>query len=150
MCFVSRDCCHVAGSLMVLLIFGCGGSGDIKPIANLVSCSGTVTLDGAPLKQGIVSFAPVNPTAGQPATGAIKDGKFTMATTVSAPGVVAGQYKVSVQSFDQEKAPSTNPSDMVKKPTSLIPEKYLDITKSGLEAEVKKGMTPIKLELVSK
>ena len=135
---------------MALFVAGCGASGDIKPIANLVACSGTITLDGAPLKQGIVSFAPANPGAGQPATGPIKDGKFTMATTVSAPGVVAGQYKVSVQSFDQEKSTSTNPSDMVKTPTSLVPEKYLDAAKSGLEVEVKKGMSPVKLELSSK
>ncbi|MDB5343611.1 MAG: hypothetical protein JWP89_1988 [Schlesneria sp.] len=147
---VSKACCQIAGSLMVLFALGCGGSGDIKPIANLVPCSGTITLDGVPLKQGIVSFAPTTPSAGQPATGPIKDGKFTVATTASAPGIVAGQYKVSVQSFEQAKTGSTNPSDMTKKPVSLVPEKYLDIKQSGLEVEVKKGMPPVKLELVSK
>ena len=134
---------------MLSIALGCGGS-DIKPIANLVPCSGTVTLDGKPLDHGTIGFEPFVPNSGRSASGSIKDGRFVASTSASSPGVVAGKYLVSVQSFDQEKTTSTNPSDMVKKPVSLVPEKYLDVKQSGLVVEVKSGMPPVKLELVTK
>ena len=140
---------HFSAVTMLSITLGCGGS-DIKPIANLVPCNGTVTLDGKPLDHGTIGFEPFVPNSGRSASGSIKDGYFVVSTSASSPGVVAGKYLVSVQSFDQEKTTSTNPSDMVKKPVSLVPEKYLDVKQSGLVVEVKSGMPPVKLELVTK
>jgi hypothetical protein len=136
---------------MIVVMMGCGGRGDAKPIANLVPCHGTVTLDGKPLNHGTVGFAPVVANAGQPAVGAIKNGRFVMSTTVSAPGVVIGKYHVSVQSLEQEtKVNSSSPTDMLKRPTSLIPSKYNEIKTSGLDVEVTKSTANVELKLVSK
>ena len=125
----------------VFLAAGCSGDGT-EPLKNLVPVSGTITYDGEPLDQGVVSFAPVEP-GGQSATGKIVDGKFTMQTTVSAPGVVAGKYKVLVESTETlDSAPSTNPTDLYAKPKNLIPARYNDVKTSGLEIEVVSGMSP--------
>lgn len=131
--------------LMSLLLAGCGGSSDVKPIANLVPCQGTVTLDGKPLEQGTIFFAPVDEKTGQSAVGAIKAGNFDVSTTVSAPGVVAGKYKVRIDSYE---IVQLKPGEMsTTLPPSLIPARYNNIATSGLEVEVAKGMPPIKLEL---
>lgn len=130
---------------LVALVAGCGGSPDIKPIKNLIPCSGTVTLDGQPLPQGTVTFAPVNQADGQPATGSIKDGKFTANTTATAPGVVAAKYRVSIVAT--EKPQDIKPGVIPPPPASLIPAKYNNPATSGFEVEVKKGMDPIELKL---
>lgn len=137
----------VVSALLVAFVAGCGGSG-VKPIANLVPCRGTVTLDGQPLPHGMVGLEPLEPGAGRSANGAIKDGHFELATSASAAGVVVGKYRVSVQSVSQEK--TSSPAEMAKPPKSLIPKKYNDIKTSGLEVEVTKGMQPVELKLVSK
>lgn len=121
---------------------GCSGAGGTS-FDNLVPVSGTVTFNGEPLEQGFVSFAPVDPQ-GQSATGKIADGKFTMQTTVSAPGVVAGKYKVMIESTDTPDAPTAaaKPQELYPKPINLIPEKYRHPETSGLEIEVASGMSP--------
>lgn len=127
--------------LLVFLLIGSGCNGGGGPsFDNLVPVSGTVTYNGEPLEQGVVSFAPIDPR-GQSATGKVTDGKFTMQTTVSAPGVIAGKYKVMIESIDTpDRAPSTNPNDLYPKSINLIPEKYRDAATSGIEIEVVSGM----------
>lgn len=117
---------------------GCGSG--VRPITGSVGASGTVTLNGQPLEQGMVRFAPQGGKA-QPATGQIKSGKFTMLTTASSPGVVIGKYKVSILSnkpfTPPTLAPGTPPDPKAKfEPESFIPKKYNDIRTSGLEVDV--------------
>ena len=136
-----------AAVLMATAITGCAGD-DSKPMANLVPVTGTVTFDGKPLEQGRVMLVPEDEKAGQPASGAVTSGNFTVITTVSAPGVVAGKYKVRIESLEGGGATvMPAPGEKPKKPKSLIPEKYGDLKNSGLEAEVKAGMAPLKFEL---
>lgn len=78
-----------AASLLVFLS-GCGPA--------TASVKGTVTVDGEPLKSGVISFVPAD-GAGAPATTAISDGAYTLemapgkkAVQISAP-VVVGQGK---------------------------------------------------------
>ena len=118
---------------------GCGTS--TTPIAGSVPVSGTVTFNGQPLEQGMVRFAPEGGGKAQPATGQIKNGKFTMVTTASSPGVVVGKYKVSIISnkpfTPPPLKPGTPPDPKAKfEPESLIPTKYNEIKTSGLEADV--------------
>jgi hypothetical protein len=104
-----------------------------------------VTLDGVPLDHGTVFFAPVDQKTGQSAVAPIKSGKFDVNTTTSASGVVAGTYKVRVDSFENVQL---KPGEMsTTLPPSLILTKYNSIDTSELEVTVAKGMAPIKLEL---
>jgi len=135
----------MAGLLMV--VAGCNSA---KPIAGSVPVSGTVTFNGQPLEQGEVWFAPESGSKGQPATGQIKNGKFTMVTTASSPGVVAGKYKVSVISnkpFTPPKPGTPSDPKALLPPESLIPTKYNDIKTSGLEADVTAAITSLTFAL---
>lgn len=136
--------------LASICLTGCGGGDGVKPLPNLVPVSGTVTYDGKPLPQGTVQLAPADPASKlQSASGEIKNGSFTLATTASAPGVMAGKYKVRIAAYEGgNAAPSMPlPGQAAAKPKSLLPEKYLDPSKSGLEVDVVKGMAPLKFDL---
>jgi hypothetical protein len=129
---------------------GCGSG--VRPIAGSVGVSGTVTFNGQPLEQGMVRFAPESGGKAQPATGQIKNGKFTMVTTASSPGVVVGKYKVSIISnkpfAPPPLKPGTPPDPKAKfEPESLIPTKYNDIKTSGLEADVTAAVTSLTFAL---
>ncbi len=147
--FVHCLCLIVLG----LHLVGCGTA---EGLSGSVPVTGTVTIDGSPLEEGTVGFAPKNPAVGQPATGQIKDGKFSMQTTVSSPGVIAGDYQVRIISVDlgtaQALPPGVPPNPNAPPPEvlSLIPKKYGDIATSGLEVSVKPGMEPLNFELDSK
>ena len=138
----------VAGVLS--FVAGCGSG--VRPIAGSVGVSGTVTLNGQPLEQGMVRFAPESGGKAQPATGQIKNGNFTMLTTASSPGVVVGKYKVSIISnkpfTPPALKPGTPPDPKTKfEPESLIPTKYNDIKTSGLEADVTAAVTSLTFAL---
>lgn len=64
----------VALGLAFLLSFGCG-SGDRAAV------SGRVTLDGAPLKEGAITFIPIPPNQGATAGGTIRDGQYQIAAS---------------------------------------------------------------------
>ena len=138
----------VAGVLS--FVAGCGSG--VRPIDGSVPVSGTVTFNGQPLEQGMVRFAPESGGKAQPATGQIKNGKFTMLTTASSPGAVVGKYKVSIISnkpfTPPPLKPGTPPDPKAKfEPESLIPKKYNDIKTSGLEADVKAAVTSLTFAL---
>jgi len=56
----------------MLSLIGCGARSDRQ------SLEGTVTLDGAPLAAGQITFVPQNDTKGPPAGGTITEGKFSI------------------------------------------------------------------------
>ena len=131
-------------------VAGCGSG--LRPIAGSVGVSGTVTFNGQPLEQGMVRFAPESGGKAQPATGQIKNGKFTMLTTASSPGAVVGKYKVSIISnkpfTPPPLKPGTPPDPKAKfEPESLIPTKYNAIETSGLEADVTAAVTSLTFAL---
>ena len=131
-----------------LFLAGCQGDG-IEPIENLVPVKGTVTFKDQPIPQGTVSFLPTDP-AGHSAVGKIVDGKFEMATSASAPGVVAGDYKVRIEATDAPAdAPAPLPNEPRKAVKSLIPAKYNNPETSGLQIEVSEGMAEIEWDLLA-
>lgn len=146
----------IAGLFIALIGLSLAGCGDAGGLSGSVPVTGTVQIDGAPLEEGTVGFAPKDPAVGQPATGQIKGGKFTMMTTATSPGVVAGDYRVRIISLDLGTAkalpPGVPPDPNAPQPEvlSLIPKKYGDINQSGLEVTVKSGMDPLNFELDSK
>ena len=78
---------------VALLIAGCKDNG-------LEKVTGTVTLDDQPLADASVEFLPVDPM-GSTASGRTDDsGDFVMEFSRSEVGVAAGEYTVSISTFD--------------------------------------------------
>jgi len=120
----------------LIVCAGCGGADDglaRQPIW------GTVTLDGQPLANGVITFTPAS---GQPTQsgGVISAGKFSVPREQ---GPVVGNYSVSINSSSAE---ATVPPDQEKsgmpghvapnRARDPIPDKYN--AKTTLTAEVKK------------
>ncbi len=59
--------------LMCVCLVGCGQSGPER-----IAVSGTVLVDGQPLRAGSVQFIPAGETRGPAASAAVKDGKFEL------------------------------------------------------------------------
>jgi hypothetical protein len=103
--------------------------------SNLASVSGTVTLDGQPLKTGTVSFKSTGDGAlGQ---GTITNGAYQV-TTGTASGLKPGDYLVTVVATEIDPPDPTKPS-VVPIPRLLAPARYGDATTSGLTAKIKAG-----------
>lgn len=121
-----------------LMAIGCsGGGGDDKPREPV---SGTVTLDGQPLPEGVIHFLPAG-GAGEAiasATGKIENGRFSIPREQ---GPVPGSYKVSIGHTDQpEGRVKIDLKKIAKKAAGakeLIPAKYNSQT--TLKAEIPKG-----------
>jgi len=119
--------------LLTLALAGCAGDWG--------SASGTVTLDGAPLKEAAISFVPAD--GGATAYGQVKDGAFSLSTGQK-DGLKAGKYRVAVSA-------STVPAMGTKEVAKLLtPKKYASPETSGLEADVKSGSNSFKFDLNSK
>ncbi len=128
-----------------LLSAGCGGD-----TLETVTVSGTVTIDGTPLDNGVVRFVPTDTDKGRLATGAIKEGgKFELATAGST-GVLEGDYKVTVESMKiTPDVPQKDRELGIGGKESAIPKKYNSAETSGLTEKVD-GAKTITLDLKSK
>jgi hypothetical protein len=119
------------------LLAGCSGG----PAAGTVS--GEVTLDGQPLKQGLIRFVPAD---GKTATadGPIADGKYSVA-------VPAGEKKVEISAakvVGRHKMYDTPDSPVVEDSVELLPARYN--VRSELTYTVTKGPQEKKFDLTSK
>jgi hypothetical protein len=107
--------------------------------------SGNVSLDGKQIGPGIIAFAPVG--NGTPAIGPIDhDGSYSMSSSHEI-GLGAGKYKVGVSI--REVPLNVKRGDRPPPGKLLIPEKYEDSAKSGLEYDVAPGSNTINIELKS-
>ena len=117
---------------LIAVVVGCGGHG-----LETERVTGTVTLDGAPLTQGTVSFTPEK---GRGATGQIaSDGSFTLTPYKKGDGAVLGPHKVAVIAIDRSGA-KTDPGGKESVDLNikwLIPQRYGNPGTSGLTFEVK-------------
>ena len=130
-------------TLAILLLVGCGDGADRLPTA---AVSGTVTLDGQPLKKGDVTFVPQD-GSGRPATGTIQsDGSFILGTYDDDDGAVLGQHRVAVVCQEPRGLP---PNDGGTR--SLVPLLYTNPGTSELVYEVTaEGDNDFKIELTSR
>ena len=124
------------------LVAGCdGGDG----MGSTTRVKGTVKVDGAPLKDGTITFHPdasqKNDSKHVP-VGHITDGQYIM-TTNGKDVVPLGFYKVSIRA----EVPS-NPKDEYSAPKSLINERFNDPEHSGLTAEVVSSEKPYDFEVL--
>jgi hypothetical protein len=101
---------------------GCGGSPSMVPV------SGTITLNGKPLKGAQVTFTPVpepgSPEIGLSSHGETDDsGKFTLSTIDGQTGAVAGKHKVILSTLEAT-ADETGKVKITR--PELVPKKYID------------------------
>jgi hypothetical protein len=102
---------------------GCGVSGPA-----LAPLTGTVSLDGEPLKHGLVQFVPES-GAGPAAVGNIVGGRF-VAETAGRRGAMPGRYRVRIES----RAMPADETDTL--PKSLVAERYGNAATSGIVYDV--------------
>jgi len=109
---------------------GCGAKRDPK-LPLTVPVSGKVTLKGAPLEIGTITFHPQEGTAGNPADARLlPGGTFTLSTYQNGDGAVLGKHKVTIQippRLDGEPA----------RPNLTVPPEYTTVALTPLTAEVK-------------
>ena len=126
----------LAGLFLLTLMVGCGG----KPAV----VTGTITVDGEPLTQGSVTFAPSN--GGLRASGVIQsDGSYEIRTNRDA-GLDIGEYDVAVVSREVIITSSNTPPMPGK---YLAPKRYGKVKTSGLHYAVQKGSNIIDIDLSS-
>ncbi|MFH5805677.1 hypothetical protein [Alienimonas sp. DA493] len=86
----------LAAALAAVLAAGCGGSERPPQVA----VRGTVTVDGAPLPAGTVTFVPVDGAPGPRASGAITAGEFALP---AAAGPAPGVHRVEIVAADPDR-----------------------------------------------
>jgi len=99
--------------LSVLLVSGCGSSQTLG-----VGVSGDVTLDGAPLKDGTISFIPDAQTESPTAGATIEEGKYTIPRLG---GPLPGKYRVEISSFRELPKGKRQVGQMFGRPAGEFP-----------------------------
>jgi hypothetical protein len=120
-------------AVMMVSIPGCGGSGDLSPVA------GTVTLDGKPLADATVTFTPLEARKELlPASGVTdSQGRYILWTEDQA-GAAPGRHAVSIVTKPLLAPGESLPDDrsLWKLPENPAPDQYADPEKSGLSFTV--------------
>jgi hypothetical protein len=119
---------------VALAVAGCaGGQSDGLPREPV---SGNVTLDGAPMPTGSITFVPIG-FEGPPVGAEIKDGAYSIPRQ---DGPIPGPHTVGVYASKPTGRKYPDPDDptvMIDEMFEIIPPKYN--LKSELKAEIKKG-----------
>jgi hypothetical protein len=136
---------QLAAALLVTVMLGCGSG---APKVNTVPVSGTVTLDGKPLKQAVVKFYDVT-GKNNPSSGTTDDnGKFSLGFA-SYKGAIPGSYKVTVEYFTDMEGKEIVPKEgtdatmlvMEGKAKQSLHGNYSEYTTTTLKQDVKSGET---------
>jgi len=135
---------------VLMTLAGCGREGP-----ETVSVSGIVTLDGNPVAGASVMFMPQS--AGRPATGLTdEEGRFQLTTFGDEDGALVGLHRVTVTlikttGFLADKdGLSGGLAPEGAREEWIVPQRYSNPETSGLTAEVRDGMVPVKLELTTR
>jgi hypothetical protein len=131
-------------TLAVALCLGCGKGDGL----NRASVEGKVSLDGAPVEQGSITFVPASGTKGPTAGGMVEKGRYSIS---AAKGPVVGQYSVEIhaprKSGKKVQAPMAPAGTMTDATVDAAPAQYN--SKSTLKKEVKAGRNEIDFDMNS-
>ncbi|HEX7448331.1 MAG TPA: Ig-like domain-containing protein [Pirellulales bacterium] len=153
----------IAVGVCAVALLGCGEKP--KPVATEF-VEGIVTLDGKPVEDATVTFAPVSEGAGASASGRTDPaGKYTLTAVGAGKGAQAGggtlpgEYYVGVQKDQYPDIPGSDQPDyeppksegrpQAPTLTHIVPQKFNDPRKSGIKVTVKAGKNDIPIELKS-
>jgi hypothetical protein len=124
--------CVAQFALPVLVLVGCSNSTDGLPRE---AVTGTVTLDGRPLKQGSIQFVPGSERESTSGGAVITEGRFAIARPQ---GLTPGSYRVVINSGEGAPVPPDQPPGATPPGgKELIPARYNE--KTTLTADVKAG-----------
>jgi hypothetical protein len=127
---------------MLLGVWGCGGSGSSEA---LVPVSGKVTIGGAPLTRGSISFradkARGNKSTAEPYGEIKSDGTYTLYTNKK-PGAPAGKYIVLVEASED-----VDPNKPSATPKAIVHPKYSDPDMPILQVDVVENPKPGQYDL---
>jgi hypothetical protein len=133
----------LARNVIALGVFGLLGAAGCSP-ADQGTVSGEVTLDGQPLKEGVIRFGPADGKS-QPASAAIVNGRFSATMAVGKKRVEISAPKVTGKKIKMYDSPESPRVDMV---TELLPARYN--VRSELTITVGAGGQQERFELKSK
>jgi len=132
------------------VLAGCGSSGPPPP--KLVPVRGTVSLDGQPLANAIVTFIPEGKTPGAGGSGKTDaQGEYQLTYSRGGPGAPAGEYRVTISKRlmpggkevpDDDKTPP-----MLSQAKEMLAPKYSDRTRATLTATVPENGGPVDFAL---
>ncbi len=121
---ISTPIRRFAASLVLLAFAGCNDPTKVEDTLPRKAVTGSVTLDGQPLSQGVIQFDPAqdNPPPVTVAVAEIKDGKYVIERGL---GPVPGNYKVSISSRPPVIiGPGQEPGARPKQDPEKVPAKY--------------------------
>jgi hypothetical protein len=88
---IGSFCSYAGNFILILILFsGCGGDGLPRQ-----AISGSISINGKPLKSGVVNFVPQSAEIPTQSGAAIIDGKYNIPKST---GLVPGKYKVVISS----------------------------------------------------
>ena len=147
-------------ALVSAIGIGCGGSGGVKK----VTVTGTVTYDGKPVENGLVTFALAEAglKGGSNAQGPVVSGKFSVpgvspgsnSVTVTGGGAAPQQYEGDGGYGQRRKMPDMSKGaaaakNAMKQLTSAdtVPP---DAPGNSIKVDVKEGMDPLDMKILKK
>ncbi|MEW4528009.1 hypothetical protein [Maioricimonas sp. JC845] len=104
--------------LLTLVILIAAGCGDSNPLGRQ-AVTGTISLDGQPLKRGTIEFTPQGD--GTASGAVIESGSFSIPADK---GLPPGDYLVRIFAADEEGEPVDMPGESNKLAPELIPPAY--------------------------
>lgn len=149
----NSDWLCLLGVVPFLLLSGCMGDSSTNHAGATVT--GTVTLDGSPVKGATVTFRP-EAAGGSGAFGMTDaEGKYTLNTSSALQGVKPGQYKISVTKLEAVTSDQPSEDDPAyggapvreAAPKNLLPAKYSKVNSSELTADIQPGDNEVPLQL---
>jgi hypothetical protein len=130
------------------VVAGCGaGASSIAPV------SGSIRVNGQPLKLGRICFYPEK---GRPAIGEIgADGTYRLTTVQTGDGATMGKHRVTIEAVEVIGAPKTMAEESAQAGKTAPPatvkwfaaERFSRVQSTDLEAEVKPGDNQINFNL---